>query len=245
MLNRIVLRRGARHEAEGPFWISFSDLMSALMVLFLVVMAVTLVSVTRDVGTAEQPKIQRSRDIRELMSRLRETTRAFPDVKVDESTYRIDLGDVVRFDRNRAELSLAGARLLRAYVPTLLDAQRSELGQRWIRRIVVEGFTDHDGTYLYNLGLSLKRSRRVVCALYAPPLTGEQPLTDAQKRQIRDLFLVGGYAFNASRPSKEASRRVELKLEFWSADELRDGNGNGDGDGGSGGAADARAFGAC
>src|SRR5580658_8916628 len=40
------LRGTSRDEAEKPFWISFSDLMTALMVLFLVAMAVALVSVT-------------------------------------------------------------------------------------------------------------------------------------------------------------------------------------------------------
>ena len=39
---RIVLKRGGRDEAEKPFWISFADLMTALMVLFLVVMGVAL-----------------------------------------------------------------------------------------------------------------------------------------------------------------------------------------------------------
>jgi hypothetical protein len=34
-------RRPVRDEAEKPFWISFSDMMTALMVLFLVVMTVT------------------------------------------------------------------------------------------------------------------------------------------------------------------------------------------------------------
>ena len=87
------------------------------------------------------------------------------------------------------------------------------------RRIVVEGFTDQDGTYLYNLGLSLDRSRRVVCVLYSQPGADEAPLTDIQKRQIRDLFLVGGYSFNSMKASKEASRRVELKVDFWAMDE--------------------------
>jgi hypothetical protein len=30
---------------------------------------------------------------------------------------------------------------------------------------------------------------------------------------------VGGYSFNSVRAKKEESRRVELKLEFWSLDE--------------------------
>jgi outer membrane protein OmpA-like peptidoglycan-associated protein len=222
MFTRIVLKRGQKHDGESPFWISFSDLMSALMVLFLLVMAITLISVTKDVLPAEQRKIQREKDINELMSTIREQSRDFPEVKVDESTYRIDLGDVVRFDSGRHEIQAAGARFLRSYVPVLLKAQASDLGQQWIRRIVVEGFTDQDGTYLYNLGLSLDRSKRVVCVLFAPPLPEEVSLSEVQKRQIRDLFLVGGYSFNSMKSSKDASRRVELKVDFWSLDEAKE-----------------------
>lgn len=223
MLARITLKRNGKVEGESPFWISFSDLMSALMVLFLLVMAVTLISVTKDVTSAEQRKIQREKDIKEMMATIRERSRDFPEVKVNESTYRIDLGDIVRFDSGRSDIQTAGARFLRRYVPVLLEAQASDLGQKWIRRIVVEGFTDQDGTYLFNLGLSLERSRRVVCVLFAPPAPDEIPLSENQKRQIRDLFLVGGYSFNSMKASKEASRRVELKVDFWALDEEREG----------------------
>ena len=222
MLTRIVLKRGNKHEGESPFWISFSDLMSALMVLFLLVMVVTLISVTKDVTTAEQRKIQREKDIKELMSTIREQSRDFPEVKVNESTYRIDLGDVVRFESGRSDIQMTGARFVRRYVPVLLKAQASDLGQKWIRRIVVEGFTDQDGTYLYNLGLSLDRSRRVVCVLYSQPQLDETQLSEEEKRQIRDLFLVGGYSFNSMKTSKDASRRVELKVDFWSLDEKKE-----------------------
>jgi outer membrane protein OmpA-like peptidoglycan-associated protein len=222
VLNRIVLKRSLKQEGESPFWISFSDLMSALMVLFLLVMAVTLISVTKDVSTAEQRKIQREKEIRELMAQIREDSKDFPEIKVDESTYRIDLGEKVRFDSNRSDISEAGSRFLRGYVPVLLKAQASDLGKQWIRRIVVEGFTDQDGTYLLNLALSLERSRSVVCVLFHPPYPGETSLTEEEKRQIQDLFLVGGYSFNSMKASKEASRRVELKIDFWALDEAKE-----------------------
>ncbi len=219
MLNRIVLKRSGKQEGESPFWISFSDLMSALMMLFLVVMAVTLIAVTKNITAEEQRKIQREIDIKELISRINEKSRIFQDIRVDETTYRINLGEKVRFDSGRADIRPDDARFLREYVPVLLDAQTSDIGQRWIRRIVVEGFTDQDGTYLYNLGLSLDRSQRVVCVLFAPTVAGETALEDAQKRQIRDLFLVGGYSFNSMKASKEESRRVEFKVDFWALDE--------------------------
>ncbi len=221
MFTRIVLKRGTGKDGESPFWISYSDLMTALMALFLMVMAITLISVTREVSSAEQRKIQRERDISELMSTIKEWSRKFPEVKVNETTFRIDLGEVVRFESGSADISPRGAQLLRSYVPVLLEAQRSKLGKQWIRRIVVEGFTDTDGDYLLNLGLSLLRSKGVVCVLFAPPSPTERPLSTEEKRQIRDLFLVGGYSFNSMKPSKEESRRVELKIDFWALDEQR------------------------
>jgi outer membrane protein OmpA-like peptidoglycan-associated protein len=90
-----------------------------------------------------------------------------------------------------------------------------------MRRVVVEGFTDEDGTYLYNLGLSLDRSRSVVCALFAKPASDERALSNSQLDQIQELFLVGGYSFNSVRKDKAASRRVELKIDFWGLDDKK------------------------
>jgi len=219
MLSRIVLKRGGKPEGESPFWISFADLMTALMTLFLVVMAVTLVSVTEGRTKEEAKKIQREKDISELMSEIEESSREFKAVKVNKSTYRIDLGDKVNFESGRADIDAAKAKFLRRYVPLLLKAQSTKIGQEWIRRIVIEGFTDQDGTYLYNLALSLNRSRSVVCVLFAPQLADEVPLSAAQKAQISDLFLVGGYSFNSIRVNKADSRRVEFKVDFWQVGE--------------------------
>lgn len=221
MLSRIVLKRRSRQEGESPFWISFSDLMSALMVLFLVVMAVTLIAVTKNITAEEAAKIQREKDVRSVMAKIRKASEAFKEVKVDESTFRIDLGDVVRFESGDYGIKSEAAKFLRSYVPVLLAAQATPEGNEWMRRVVVEGFTDQDGTYLYNLGLSLNRSRSVVCVLFSRPAGDESNLSDSQKRQIRDLFLVGGYSFNSARKEKAESRRVELKIEFWAIGERK------------------------
>ncbi len=83
----------------------------------------------------------------------------------------------------------------------------------------MEGFADQSGSYLYNLNLSLQRSQAVLCALFAPPLDGEAPLSDRQLAEIRDLFVVGGYSFNDARLTAAESRRVELRLELYMAGE--------------------------
>lgn len=219
MFARIILKRGSKQEGESPFWISFSDLMSALMTLFLVVMAVTLIAVTKNITAEEEAKIRREKDVRAVMAKIRKASEIFKEVKVDETTFRIDLGDVVRFESGDSGIKPDAAKFLRSYIPVLLTAQASPEGKEWMRRIVVEGFTDQDGTYLYNLALSLNRSRSVVCVLFAKPGIDEMVLSETQKRQIRDLFLVGGYSFNSARKEKAESRRVELKIEFWAIDE--------------------------
>ncbi len=53
---RLPCRHKTQDDAEKPFWISFSDMMTALMVLFLVVMTVTLLAVTHTVSQAERMK---------------------------------------------------------------------------------------------------------------------------------------------------------------------------------------------
>ena len=88
-----------------------------------------------------------------------------------------------------------------------------------LKRIVVEGYTDKTGHYLTNLNLSLMRSQRVLCAMFKTD--GPSALTDAQKEAVRDVFLVGGFAFNASKDTPEESRRVEMRIEFLGVDEKR------------------------
>lgn len=45
--NRYSKKPRSKDDGEKPFWISFADLMTALMTLFLVVMAVSLMVVTK------------------------------------------------------------------------------------------------------------------------------------------------------------------------------------------------------
>jgi hypothetical protein len=70
-----------------------------------------------------------------------------------------------------------------------------------------------------NLNLSLQRSQRVLCALLSPARNQAYVLNDAEKELVRDYFLVGGFSFNSAKKTLEESRRIELRLEFFSLDE--------------------------
>ncbi|MBF0121423.1 MAG: OmpA family protein [Desulfobacterales bacterium] len=222
MLNgRIVLKRGTNDEAEKPFWISFADLMTALMVLFLVAMSVALLAVTKTITEAEHAKASREIDIDLLIEKVKKITDNFPGISVDQNRKVIDFGDRARFETGSHHLTPDQAKLLRSFIPEVLAIANDELGKLWLKRIVVEGFADQRGTYLYNLNLSLQRSQRVLCALLGPPLPNENPLSPEIQEQIRELFMVGGYSFNSAKASFEESRRIELRLEFLGIGEQR------------------------
>ncbi len=216
---KMPVRAKSRDEGEKPFWISFSDLMSALMVLFLVAMTVALLAVTHEISEAEREKAQRDEEIEQLLSRIKELTKDYPGVSVRGRS--VDFGDRARFDTNSHKLTKEQARLLRSVVPKVLEVAREPLGQKWIKRAVVEGFADQRGSYLHNLNLSLQRSERVLCVLLNKPEPGEPALSDADRLLIRELFLVGGSSFNALKESLEESRRIELRLEFLDIGERR------------------------
>lgn len=209
---RIVARRGSRDEAEKPFWISFADMMTALMVLFLVVMGVALLAVTKTVNEQDKLKKQRQADIELLLERFSQAAAHYDGIKVDKDRYVIDFGERARFALAKSNLSTDQETVLRQFVPEMLILADSDLGQRVLKRFVIEGYTDRTGTYLNNLNLSLQRSQRVLCTMFATD--GEHLLSNEQKEQVRDLFLVGGYSFNAARETDEESRRVEMRLEF-------------------------------
>ena len=205
--------RRAKDEAEKPFWISFSDLMTALMVLFLVAMAVALMGVTQGLRKMEETRKDREDTIQSCIADIDQIAQKpeFKGVKVRGQT--IDFGSLAEFRKNGHELNPERAAFLRNFVPQVLEVARHPNCQKWLKRFVVEGFASQEGSYLYNLNLSLARSQRVLCVLL--DASAPDAPSQADRQLIRQLFLVGGSSFNAAiLDQPEKSRRVELRLEF-------------------------------
>lgn len=217
------IKRRRVDEAEKPFWISYADLMTALMVLFLVVMVASLSSVTQRIQQVEQGEKLRGQDITRLCERLKLHAKNFnKNIVVDCRDNRISFGEAGRFDHNQYFLNAEGQKALQDTVPLVLEAANSEEGKKWFKQIVIEGFTDTDGSYLYNLHLSLQRSEWVMCSLLDSRSLLQQQITPLQQEQIRKLFLAGGVSFNNAKESKEASRRVELRMQFFGLKDMHD-----------------------
>ena len=212
-------------EGEKPFWISYADLMTALMILFLVIMVAALAAITKKVERViEEPTVDskqppaevRAKEIASICDFLADkAVKIDQNATVDCRLNRISFGEVGRFRTDEYKLGPDADATLSNVVPIILEAANSPLGKKWLKQVVIEGFTDTDGSYLYNLNLSLKRSEWVMCMILGH--AGNQPidLTPDERKQIKRLFLAGGVSFNNIRDSKDASRRVELRLQFY------------------------------
>ena len=218
---RISLGKKHKDEGEKPFWISFSDLMTALMILFLLVMSVALLSVTKTVTDAERQNAEMEYDIESIMTEIAEDAKNFPGITIDKKKGVIDFGDQARFDTASSTLSPKQAEYLRAFIPRLLKVANGIKGKKWLKRFVVEGFTDERGEYLMNLNLSLQRSQRVITILLAPPSEDGVAFTPEQIHQIKEKFLVGGFSSNSAKKSYEESRRIEIRIECYSLEEQK------------------------
>lgn len=219
---RINVGKKSKDEAEKPFWISFADLMTALMVLFLLVMSVALLAVTKTVSEQELKQKKRSEAIEIINKKIKVLIVKYPGISYDSDRNVIDFGERARFDYKSSNLNESQSIELRKFVSdVVLNVTEMKEAKNWLKRIVVEGFTDSRGTYLYNLNLSLERSQRVICTLLAESNNNASNLNKAAKENVRDLFFVGGYSFNSAKSSDEASRRIELRLEFYGLDESK------------------------
>lgn len=213
MLFKHSRRRSSADEAEKPFWISFSDLMTALMVLFLVAMAVAMLGMTQGLRKLDDARKGRGAAIQTCLADLQAITQRPEYAGVRLRGHTLEFGALAEFGKGGNDLAPERARFVRALVPQVLALARTPGCAAWLKRFVVEGYASPEGSYLYNLNLSLERSQRFLCVLL--DASAPDALSREDRQAVRELFLVGGSSFNSpvlNQPDK--SRRVELRLEF-------------------------------
>ena len=224
-----------RTDEENPYWISFSDIMSGLLVIFILAALALILELTQtrvkiDEAVQELAKAEQVR--KELLEEIRESLaekNIFVIVSEDSSVIHIN-DEILAFDTDSAEIpdDLAVRERLLAIGAAMQQALTRDNRQDYLDTVFVEGHTDHRPSSRYsNLGgnWTLSTLRAIsVWRFWEQGLDAALKLSPLLNYQSEPLFSVSGYA--ATRPSEKngsasallsdeqlrANRRIDLRF---------------------------------
>ena len=146
-----------------------------------------------------------------VISKLKE--KLGKDIDIDKKSGAIRFSSNILFEPNSFVLK-QGAKdelssVLTKYINALLNDEEIK---QYIDQIIIEGHTDSDGTYLYNLKLSQQRALEVMKFLYERyPKNSEV---------FRKYIIASGRSYSQTihnktgKEDKDASRRIEIKFRI-------------------------------
>lgn len=216
------MRNDEEHIEQEEHWVSVSDLMAGLMMVFLLVAIVFMVN-----AEIERNKI---RDVAVLYDRLRTQlyqdllTEFQPDLEAWGAEVNPDLSirfgrPELIFDRGENELKDEFKLILQDFFPRYLAIIASEKYRDDIAEVRIEGHTssgwlgrEEDEAYILNMGLSQERTRSTLDYLLL------LPAVQFEKVWLKDHMTANG--LSSSKPvflangeeDRERSRRVEFRL---------------------------------
>lgn len=222
-----------RRSDKLSFWQSYSDIMAALLLTFILILAGTLLETRKTYEEKEQIIVKQKEQIDKIIGVREQLIIALKKefsnkniaVSVDQNTGAITFESRLLFAYDKAVLQKHGKEELDKFLPSYLAVILSKEFSKYIAEIIVEGHTDSTGEYMYNLRLSQNRAFAVAsyCLINKKKL-----LTSAQQKQLRSLMTANGrscsnlkykYAYNYYGEKyrvedKDASRRVEIKFRL-------------------------------
>ena len=274
-----------REPEEINYWQSYSDMMAALLLLFVLIIAVSVSEMTRATQTAiekqkkadeQQKQIDYQKEIltrkenelklsnmkiisyeeelkkrekeldkqkiafqkqqvqldkligvrKELIEKLKKVFEGTSmGVSVDSETGAISFNSKILFDFGKHDLKKTGIEFLNNFFPQYFEIILDKDISKYVAEVIIEGHTDDDGSYLYNLELSQKRAFAV--AEYC--LRDDTKMFKGEKlNTIRKLVTANGRSFYELKFSKdgtvdkEASRRVEIKFRLKEEDMIKE-----------------------
>ena len=140
------------------------------------------------------------------------------NITIDEKTGSISLPAEVLFDKDsyvlKNESNASLRKILSEYFDAILEDPKIFSN---IENIIIEGHTDSDGSYIYNLDLSQKRAYEVMNFIYTFYKSDKlQKLLMASGRSFSDPVFVNGVE------DKDKSRRIEIKFSIKNDNALKD-----------------------
>ena len=138
-------------------------------------------------------------------------------VDIDAQTGALTLNANVMFDYDQSELTDEGKAELANILPIYCKVLLQDDYKKYLAEIIIDGYTDTDGDYSYNLQLSQQRSLAV--AQYLLDIQGNF-LDATQSQNLEKYLTVNGHSMANpvldanGNVDKDASRRVEVKFRL-------------------------------
>lgn len=168
---------------------------------------------------AQQQKLEQIIGVKaDLISDLKQQFDASSlNVVIDEASGSIALDSNVLFGYNENELTDEGNDMLGELLPVYCKVLMTPEYQDYLAEISIDGYTDTDGDYLYNLQLSQERALAVANYLFS---IADSFLTEDELTNLRSKLTANGHSW--SNPvytadgsiDMDASRRVEIKFSL-------------------------------
>jgi outer membrane protein OmpA-like peptidoglycan-associated protein len=219
----------ASPKQKDNYWIPLSDLMTVLMVIFLFIS----ISYMMDVRDKQAEKDKLFKDFEETkIELLKELQTEFKDdFKRDKWDAMIDTANLsikfvnekVLFDYNKSDLKPEFQNILTDFFPRYLAIILKPQYRDKIAEVRIEGHTDIEGDYIYNVELSQNRTRNVMKFLFKTSYYEKRNITE--KERLKFWLTANGLSFgrtldkngNLTATSKLAAdndkcRRVEFKI---------------------------------
>lgn len=205
-----------KEQEESHFWPSFTDLLTIILLcfilIFIVMMIIKSLQIEEMKRTIDQIMGVRSELVNNLQNEFSDSAMG---IEVDEETGAIIFNTEILFEYNESELKPDSFQFLDEFVPKYLDVLLQSGYEDYIAEIIIEGHTDRDGSYLYNLDLSQERAHSVAAYI----LGDDFPYKNIQQH-LEDKLTVNGRSYTDFRTdesgnySADASRRVEFKFRL-------------------------------
>ena len=211
----MFFRRKSNQE-ETSYWLSFSDLMASVLIIFILLFVYNLIAYEESMNETEKMIQELTSTRMKIITMLQEEfDKEDIDIIIDPKTGAIQLNESILFDSGKSQLKdegkLFAEKFIPIYVKILLgnDEIKSQISQ-----IIIEGHTDDVGGYLYNLKLSQERSLSVAQFLLNPEFDY------MYKDEMEKYLTINGRSYsepilnNDESINKDASRRVEIKFRL-------------------------------
>lgn len=212
----MILKKKRSQEEEPGFWISFSDLMASILIIFILLFVYKLVEYQANLTEKEQ-QIQELTSTRvKIIEMLQEEFKKEDiDINIDPKTGTIKLNESILFDTSKSELKEEGKEFARRFIPIYVkillgnEEVKSQLSQ-----IIIEGHTDDVGSYMSNLKLSQDRTLSVAQFLL------DDEFDYKYKKDLQEYITLNGRSYSEpilddeGNINRDASRRVEIKFRL-------------------------------